>query len=577
MPSSAPKASPAMGFSDAFQPPVSAAVRRRGSVLDTHITAAMPEDANSLGRRSSLTPAGSTLFERRRSLFTQTLPAQEGVSSARRSSVVQQSIFVPTPSTLRDDGDVLPSTPSSPETDGGDPLLKLTPADIRRPSFVLTTASTLTPAKSSATFLLRPLPPRLLVATLCAASLLVLTALFSPSSLPFSSSIALRKASRLPPLEPAWSRHQQLGSRPSEDFKLKELIDLIARDKVIPAGERLARQNGGKGRKRLSRIARRSEHGQLVLTSAELAEVKKARGELLWGKSDVELKTAVIEHNSSFAHESTVIFIHGLAQDVPQHAFLPNSLWQNFPSTRWVMPQAPKRDISLFSIGTDDTVSTTAWFNMGTIPYDTEKDHDDEAFFTSTRQLNAVIARERALLIQRRRRAAGMGGNEELSSAADFAAYGTEDERKWASRRIVLSGFSQGGAMSLLTGLTHEYELGGLAVFSTILPLREYMSRLTYDLKRTSLPIYWAHGTVDPYLTYSDALTCLSLLAPSSLTLPYPVGTEPSDLYLTHPAFQLGMKDVQFSTQWGLPHATNDVELVEVDSWLKRVLPAASV
>lgn len=39
--------------------------------------------------------------------------------------------------------------------------------------------------------------------------------------------------------------------------------------------------------------------------------------------------------------------------------------------------------------------------------------------------------------------------------------------------RIVLGGFSQGGAMSLLTGLTSERKLAGLAVLSGWVPLRE--------------------------------------------------------------------------------------------------------
>lgn len=38
--------------------------------------------------------------------------------------------------------------------------------------------------------------------------------------------------------------------------------------------------------------------------------------------------------------------------------------------------------------------------------------------------------------------------------------------------RIVLGGFSQGGAMSLLTGLTSERKLGGIAALSAWLPLR---------------------------------------------------------------------------------------------------------
>lgn len=40
------------------------------------------------------------------------------------------------------------------------------------------------------------------------------------------------------------------------------------------------------------------------------------------------------------------------------------------------------------------------------------------------------------------------------------------------AERIVIGGFSQGGAMSLLTGLTTERRLGGIAVMSGWLPLR---------------------------------------------------------------------------------------------------------
>lgn len=38
--------------------------------------------------------------------------------------------------------------------------------------------------------------------------------------------------------------------------------------------------------------------------------------------------------------------------------------------------------------------------------------------------------------------------------------------------RIVLGGFSQGGTMTLLTGLTSQYRLAGLVVLSGWLPLK---------------------------------------------------------------------------------------------------------
>lgn len=61
----------------------------------------------------------------------------------------------------------------------------------------------------------------------------------------------------------------------------------------------------------------------------------------------------------------------------------------------------------------------------------------------------------------------------------------SEVESGIPASRIVLGGFSQGGAMSLLTGLTSERRLAGISVLSGWLPLREKFKsvslRLTYS------------------------------------------------------------------------------------------------
>jgi lysophospholipase-1 len=68
-------------------------------------------------------------------------------------------------------------------------------------------------------------------------------------------------------------------------------------------------------------------------------------------------------------------------------------------------------------------------------------DEDEAGMLRSSRQINELISAEID---------AGMNPN-----------------------RIVLGGFSQGGAMSLLTGLTSERKLGGIVVLSAWLPLRK--------------------------------------------------------------------------------------------------------
>lgn len=55
------------------------------------------------------------------------------------------------------------------------------------------------------------------------------------------------------------------------------------------------------------------------------------------------------------------------------------------------------------------------------------------------------------------------------------------------AERIVIGGFSQGGAMSLLTGLTTERRLGGVAVMSGWLPLKNKFKAVS--LNRCGLDI----------------------------------------------------------------------------------------
>lgn len=58
------------------------------------------------------------------------------------------------------------------------------------------------------------------------------------------------------------------------------------------------------------------------------------------------------------------------------------------------------------------------------------------------------------------------------------------DEHEIPSTRIVLGGFSQGGALSLITGLTSERKLGGVVCLSGWLPL-------TSKIKNVSGEVWW--------------------------------------------------------------------------------------
>jgi predicted esterase len=71
------------------------------------------------------------------------------------------------------------------------------------------------------------------------------------------------------------------------------------------------------------------------------------------------------------------------------------------------------------------------------------------------------------------------------------------------SNRIVVGGFSQGGAMALLSGFTKSPAIGGIMALSCWLPLRAKLVAPLFPDHATTLPVFMAHGTADPVVKYS--------------------------------------------------------------------------
>lgn len=70
--------------------------------------------------------------------------------------------------------------------------------------------------------------------------------------------------------------------------------------------------------------------------------------------------------------------------------------------------------------------------------------------------------------------------------------------------RIVLGGFSQGGAMSLFAGLTNPYKLGGIFGLSCYLLLSTKLKEFSPqgELPNLKTPFFIAHGHEDPVVKY---------------------------------------------------------------------------
>ena len=64
--------------------------------------------------------------------------------------------------------------------------------------------------------------------------------------------------------------------------------------------------------------------------------------------------------------------------------------------------------------------------------------------------------------------------------------------------RIIIGGFSQGGATALYTALTCDYTFGGVLALSTWLPLHnQFPAALKQTANKASTPIFQAHGDSD--------------------------------------------------------------------------------
>lgn len=71
------------------------------------------------------------------------------------------------------------------------------------------------------------------------------------------------------------------------------------------------------------------------------------------------------------------------------------------------------------------------------------------------------------------------------------------------SDRIVVGGFSQGGAMSILAGLTAPFKLGGIVGLSSWLLLNKtFAERVPKDTLNRDTPVFMGHGDRDPLVLY---------------------------------------------------------------------------
>ncbi len=205
---------------------------------------------------------------------------------------------------------------------------------------------------------------------------------------------------------------------------------------------------------------------------------------------------------------ASVIWLHGLGAD--GHDFEPvvEALdLSGLTPIRFVFPHAPFRPVTI-----NGGMTMRAWYDVLSLDFGSRRT-DEEGIRTSARQLEDLIRRENGR--------------------------GVDDGR------IVLAGFSQGGAIALHAGLRHPQPLAGIMALSTYLPLASSLAAEASAANR-GVPVFMAHGQGDTVIPFQFGSSCARMLQAAGYALEW------------HDYF--------------MEHGVAPEELRDISAWLRRVL-----
>ncbi len=173
----------------------------------------------------------------------------------------------------------------------------------------------------------------------------------------------------------------------------------------------------------------------------------------------VPMTLPTIERETAAKPAHSIIWLHGLGADGNDFApIVPELVDPAWPPLRFVFPHAPVRPVTI-----NNGMSMRAWYDIAA--FDLNARQDEAGMRASIAEVETLIAREH--------------------------------QRGVPSERIVLAGFSQGGAMALAAGLRHADKLAGIIALSAYLPLHATLAA-ERSAANAATPIFWGHGTADP-------------------------------------------------------------------------------
>ena len=179
---------------------------------------------------------------------------------------------------------------------------------------------------------------------------------------------------------------------------------------------------------------------------------------------------------------------------------------EEIAATRFIFPHAPVRPVTL-----NGGMEMRAWYDIKGLSI--SRDQDEEGIEQSAAQVQALIDREIS--------------------------------RGIPASRIVLAGFSQGGALAAYVGLRYPQQLAGLMVLSAYLL---FPQRLAAEISaaNASTNVFVAHGSMDPVVPVDLGRELASRLRQEQLPLEW--------------------------HEYEMPHSVSQQELLDIGVWLRAQL-----
>src|SRR5882672_5300568 len=203
--------------------------------------------------------------------------------------------------------------------------------------------------------------------------------------------------------------------------------------------------------------------------------------------------------------KASIIWLHGLGADGNDFAPIVPELRLPQAAIRFVFPHAPVQPVTI-----NGGMRMRAWYDIAD---GTNRREDERGVRASQGLVEALIGREK--------------------------------QRGTAAGRLVLAGFSQGGAIALQTGLRHPERIAGIMALSTYVPIADKFAAEASPANRDA-PIFMAHGSYDPVIPLARAEHSRGIL-----------------------------QSLGYAVEWReypMPHSVSPEEVADIGAWLSKVL-----